>query len=378
MTIIDRYLLTLFVRTLVICSISLFGLYVVADAFNNLDEFISYGKSRSGGVAMVLVDYYSPRALWFFDKVAGLLAMASVIFSITILKKSLELTALMAAGISPARVVTPLVVFAAMIAGLGVANREFGLPSVRDKLTRNAQDWQGSRSRKCTPRYDLRTDVLLSGTGTIAEGKRITEPQFRLPPEMAAWGRQIAAVEARHLAANDEHPAGYLLKQVSQPSGLHLIASHTLDGDKVLFSPSDTPWLASGEVFVASMVPFEQLSVGGSYRQYLSSYEIITGLANRTLEPGADLWVTLHSRPLAPLLDVSLVLLCLPLVLGRGSRNIFLAAGLCALVAAAMQFVVLTCHGLGSNYLLDPLIAAWTPLVLFGPLAYALARPQWD
>ena len=49
-----------------------------------------------------------------------------------------------------------------------------------------------------------------------------------------------------------------------------------------------------------------------------------------------------------------------------------------ALVAALLQFVVLTCHGLGSNYLLDPAIAAWTPLVLFGPAAYTVARPLWD
>ena len=28
--------------------------------------------------------------------------------------------------------------------------------------------------------------------------------------------------------------------------------------------------------------------------------------------------------------------------------------------------------------LLDPIIATWLPLVLFGPAAYTLARPIWD
>ena len=328
MTIIDRYLLARFAWTLAICSISLFGLYVVADAFNNLDEFLTYGKTRPGGVALVLVDYYSPRALWLFDKVAGLLAMLAVVFVVTVLKKSQELTALMAAGIPTARVVLPMVLFALGVASLGAANREFGLPLVRDKLTRNAQDWQGNRSRKCTPRYDLRTEVLISGQGTFADQRRIDQPQFRLPPEMAAWGRQIAAAEAFQQPATAERPAGYLLKKVTQPANLAGLPSHQLDGQKVLLSPSDTPWLAPDECFVASMVTFEQLSVGGAYRQYLSSYEIVTGLASRTIEPGADVWVTLHSRLLQPLLDVALVLLCLPLVLGRSSRNIFLAAGM--------------------------------------------------
>jgi Predicted permease YjgP/YjgQ family. len=72
------------------------------------------------------------------------------------------------------------------------------------------------------------------------------------------------------------------------------------------------------------------------------------------------------------------VLLGLPLVLSRNSRNIFLAAGLCAVLVAVVYLVVLTCHGLGSNYLLDPLLATSIPLVLFGPLAYTVARPLWD
>ena len=86
----------------------------------------------------------------------------------------------------------------------------------------------------------------------------------------------------------------------------------------------------------------------------------------------------MHARLLQPLLDVSLVLLGLPLVLGRKQRNIFLPACLCLGVMLVVFLVVLTCHGLGSNYLLDPTIATWLPLVLFGPAAYTLARPIWD
>ena len=51
---------------------------------------------------------------------------------------------------------------------------------------------------------------------------------------------------------------------------------------------------------------------------------------------------------------------------------------MCGGLVAVVYLVVLTCHGLGSNYLLDPLWATWIPLVLFGPIAYTLARPLWD
>jgi len=39
---------------------------------------------------------------------------------------------------------------------------------------------------------------------------------------------------------------------------------------------------------------------------------------------------------------------------------------------------VLVCHAIGSNYLLDATLAAWLPLLIFGPVAYASARPLWD
>jgi lipopolysaccharide export system permease protein len=236
----------------------------------------------------------------------------------------------------------------------------------------------GERSRKCTPRYDLRTDILISGQSTKAKDRRIEEPQFRLPPELATWGRQISAEAAFQQPANADHPPGYLLRGVKQPATLSRLPSQQLNGETVLFSPADTPWLAPDECFVVSVVTFERLTVGGPWRNLLSTFEIVTGLRGHTLEPGADVKVTLHARLVQPLLDLSLVLLGLPLVLARSSRNIFLAAGLCALVAAALYFVVFTCHGLGMNYLLDPLVAAWTPLVLFGPVAYVWSRPLWD
>ena len=378
MTIIDRYLVALFVKVVVISFISLAGLYVVIDGFNNLDEFISHGKKSEDGIVWVVASYYGPRVLQFFDKTTGIIAMIAVIFAIAMLQRSNELLALMAAGISPARVIMPLLVAAGVVSGLGVANREFGLPQVRNGLAKNAQDWLGEASRKCTPRYDIRNDILISGKSTRAKQREIESPQFRLPPELATWGRQITAASAFQQPANSDHPAGYLLTGVKQPANLAQLRSQPLRGERVLYSPADTPWLKSGECFVVSVVSFEQLTVGGAWRQYLSTWELITGLQNQSIEPGADVWVTLHARLIQPLLDISLVLLGLPLVLTRTSRNIFLAAGMCGGLVAVVYLVVLTCHGLGSNYLLDPLWASWIPLVLFGPIAYTLARPLWD
>jgi lipopolysaccharide export system permease protein len=377
MRIIDRYVLSLFIKVTIVCFLSLAGLYVVIDAFSNLDEFLTYGKQQ-GNTLLVLADYYLPRTVWFFDRTAGLLAMISSIFAITMLQRTNELTALMAAGVSKSRIIAPIVAATLVIAGIAAANREFYLPTVRDKLTRNAQDWTGTAARKVTPRYDLRSDILLSGKHTFANEKRVEEPVFRLPPELSTWGRQIIAENAFYKSAEGDRPAGYLLTNVRLPVNLAQLDSLVVEDRRTVFSPKDTPWLKPNECFVASVVSFEQLSIGGNWRQYLSTEELVTGIRGRVIEAGADVRVLLHARMVQPLLDITLVFLGLPLVLARGNRNIFVAAGIALGLVAGFYIVVLACHGLGSNYLLSPVLAAWLPLLIFGPLAFTLARPLWD
>ena len=53
----DRYILRLFAKVLLVCLISITGVYIVVDAFNNLDEFLRYGRQQ-GGLFRVLADYY--------------------------------------------------------------------------------------------------------------------------------------------------------------------------------------------------------------------------------------------------------------------------------------------------------------------------------
>ena len=67
----DRYLLRLFLKVLLVCFVSLTGLYIVIDVFNNLDEFVGYAKQDG---AAVFTDYYSARVPWFFDRISGLIA----------------------------------------------------------------------------------------------------------------------------------------------------------------------------------------------------------------------------------------------------------------------------------------------------------------
>jgi lipopolysaccharide export system permease protein len=168
-----------------------------------------------------------------------------------------------------------------------------------------------------------------------------------------------------------------LLSNVSIPQQPSQIPSLSLDGVPVVFTPRDHAWLAPDQIFVASEVTFEQLASGSYWRQLSSSRELIAALRNPSLDLGSDARVMIHARVVQPLLDVALFLLGLPLVLSREQRNVFVASGLCVALVATFFVVVLACHVLGGSYLVSPVLGAWLPLMIFGPLAYVFAAPLW-
>ncbi len=115
MTRIDRYLLFLYIRVLVICFTSLTGLLIVVQVFSNLDEFMRYAKQEQQSLLTVLVEFYGPYTLTIFDRLSGLIALLALLFVIAWLYRTNEFTALMAAGVTKLRVVRPLLIASACV-----------------------------------------------------------------------------------------------------------------------------------------------------------------------------------------------------------------------------------------------------------------------
>lgn len=375
MRIIDRYMLRQFLSTFFICYLSLLGLYVVFDVFTNLEEFLRCGKAQ-GSVLGLITSYYGYRALLFFDRTAGLIALIAAMFTITWIQRHNELTALMAVGIARIRVAMPVVGAAVVVACLAAASREMVIPHFREPLSRRPQDLVGDVGQPLLPIHDNATDILFRGEQTFADKLRISKPDFHLPTPspLDRYGQHLIAENAYYLAPTDDHPGGYLLREVSKPADLAEKESLALDGDPIIITPRDAPgWLKPNECFVVSGVTFEQLVGGAAWREYSSTMQLVRGLMNPSLDFGADVRVAIHSRVVQPLLDITLLFLGLPLVLRRDSRNVFLAIGLCAVVVSLFMLVTIVCRHLGEIYWVSPALGAWLPLFLFVPPAAALS-----
>jgi|694.fasta_scaffold09299_4 lipopolysaccharide export system permease protein len=374
MTRIDRYLLFLYIRVFLICFITLSGLLIIAQVFTNLDEFIQYGRNR-GNFFLALAEYYSPYLLSIYDRTCGLLTLLSTMFVIAWLYRTNELTALLAAGISKSRIVRPVIVMSA-IAILGAAcSRELLIPKWSAMLSKNPQDLQGTeRLVPMRPTEDVAMGILIAGRNLITNTQSIQNPIFKFYGPASAVTSQLSGTNATYLPADDKHGQGFRIDGVGTNTAIAGKPSVRQDGTDYLLLPSDTPWLTADQCFVPSKVEYDMLR-GGTARQFASTPDLIWRLKNQSDYYGEDLKLMVHSRFLQPLLDFTQLLLGLPLILSTRNRNVVQLIVACVATFGLFFAVSMALGSLGtSGTLITPAIAAWAPLLIFGPIAYARTR----
>lgn len=373
MTIIDRYVLRQFLKTFFICFVSLTGLYIIFDAFTNLETFLKCSE-KLGGPAKVMIPYYAYRSVLFFDRTSSLLTLTAAMFTVTWIQRHNELTALMSAGVSRLRVITPILVAAFVFSGLATANREMCIPRLAAELAKTPKDIAGDQAQELKATFDNQTEISIQGWATYANEMRISQPNFLLPPALSAYGTQLLAENAYYKPPKDGHPGGYLFRNIREPKGLDNKPSLALSGKPVLITPRDgAGWVQPGECFVVTDFAFNQLQDATTYRQFASTRELIAGLYNPNFVYGADVRTMIHSRMVQPMLDVTLLFLGLPLVVSRQSRNVFFAIGLCMGIVTLFLMISMALQALGSTSLISPAFAAWAPLMLFVPVAVWLS-----
>lgn len=382
--ILDRQRYWAFVKAYFICFVSLVGLIVVIDAFANIDEFskVSSGMKLFGSMGK----YYLIRTSLLFDRLSGVLAMMAAVFTVSWMLRNNELLAMLAAGIGTKRVIRPIVVAAFLVNGLAVVNQEWIMPGVSGDLQKKPDDFDGRKVVQFHSRED-RNGVSVTASG---EGNPLTQTVTKfdafLPlPALGQMG-SIDAVDAVYIPK--DHPTapltdGWLLRraQVRPPDApidpeilIHLGDPEQLDG----FPPSHDGLMDLGgeTMFLKTRVSFDAIT--RDHRQwfrYASTLELISALADPVNDPEKiEIAVYLHMRVLRPLMGMSLLFLSLPLILGGEGRNTFINLGMSLGASAAYYATLNVAQFLGGNGVLEPMVAAWLPLIAFG----TVAAMRWD
>lgn len=369
MAIYDRYLTVLFMRVLIVLFSALCGLFMIVDFFDRLEEFLTISKVE-GSLSKVVFEFYAPRLLSFFDRISGLVALISAVFVVTWIQRNRELIAIFAAGVKLRRVVRPILICVVTVSLFGIVNREVLIPSYKHRLTRDTRNWFGEEEIAIRPTYDRQTGVFLNGTGALLAQNELKSPDMHLPPGSRGDFDRILAKSATYHSADQNHPPGFLLTDVSLPAAVNESHPICLRDETIVFTPKESKWLEPNTCFLVSNISVQDLTRNDANAVYSSTWELTHDFRNPSTRYNSGSRVMVHARILQPILDISLFLIGLSLVVSGRERNIFLSLGPNIILVVFYFLIQMGCHSLGVQGIVSPSQAAWMPILLFAPLAW--------
>jgi lipopolysaccharide export system permease protein len=364
MTILDRYMLRSLTVNYLIALAVMMSLYVVLDLFFNMDEFTERGQSASAVLADVL-SYYGANLFRYFTQLSGVITLVACAATLAKMRRSNELTAVLASGVSLYRVAAPVLAFGLLTTCLWVFDAEIAVPSLASKLARKHDDARGEKTYGVWFLHDregalLSAQQFLPGTGTM---RRVMI--LKRDPE----GTVASVIEAEEAMWEklEGHPLGG--RWVLTRAWEYFRALEVGDS----FGPQKSAATREARYYESDLDPAKiEMRQSAQWISFLSSAQLAR-LSRRDLPASQAVAVhqARHRRFAAPIINLVLLLLGIPFLLDREPRTILsdiakclAVCGTCFVVAFVGQSVLRT-----ESYSALP---AWLPILVFTPLAVAL------
>ena len=129
--ILDRYLLTEWVKVFALCLLSFGGLLMLSEAYNWIPEFLSWGSSFA-----TITTYLGLSLVTFMSMLLPISLLISVIFVLATMNRNQELAAARAAGIGMWRLTAPLWAVGLFFAGFLAALNAYWVPDALEEQTK--------------------------------------------------------------------------------------------------------------------------------------------------------------------------------------------------------------------------------------------------
>lgn len=356
---LDRYVASIFVSSYATSLLIVLGLFFVMDMASNLDRYLQPWPDGTKVPTATILRFYALNIPFLFLQSAPFVTLTAGMFTVVRLMKSNEIEACLAAGISARRALLPVFLGGLVVACVVFGLREWMAVSLvpkRDAIRYTLTQKKHERVYEKLWLRDLNGSVVrlgeyrpISGDPPVAE---IRDLRAVLRDE-----RGTVSIEADRAVwvQREGGPAWFL------EDGVRKIVGQ----DSRTREPVE--WLEGFE-FTPEMALTFQRNLENPLE--LSFAEALS-LARR--DPDSVVYQTLLQYHLTfPLANLVLLLIGVPLLLrhDRGSGAEGLAKGLLLCVFFfGFDFVF---RNLGIQGDLDPLVASWAPLILFGSVGVVL------
>ncbi|HEY8668560.1 MAG TPA: LptF/LptG family permease [Tepidisphaeraceae bacterium] len=372
MKILDRYVLTTFLKNYLISFFVLVGLYVVLDMIFNFDDFTriqaEQGQSTLESLPSIIFaigEYYFYQMFLFFLFLSGIIPVVAAAFTLMRFSRFNELVAILAAGRPLLRVALPIIFAGLVLNGLVIIDQEVLIPGMIPKLTRDRRE-AGTDSAKAYPIQSMQDE----NRALLVVGRYVSGPT-------------TPAMENITLIARDENlsPVARLTADAAtwdaQQQQWQLTNGLRLD---IRLTEGRRPEPERVAVYKSDISP-ETIALYRSrdFVRFLST-ERISELINTASYGRVELLRVKHTRFTQPILNFILLLLAIPCVMTREPGRLKSAALRCVILMALCLGTVFITQQLAGNPPPEhpdwtstwPALWAWIPVFVFGPLAVYL------
>jgi lipopolysaccharide export system permease protein len=360
---IDWLLIKGYFKAYFVCLLSLLSLYIVIDLFMNLDEFTSHHKGLLA-IAEHIASYYGYRLTKFFDQLCEPIVLMAAMFTVAMMQRSNELIPLLSAGVSTRRVVLPVLVSAWIMLSLAVANGELLIPRIAAKLSLEKDDPDGGKELSVHGAHEP-NKILINGERGQRKGMVVRPFYCTIPGNVGGHLVEISAAEGRYIPKEAGEPlsGGWLLTRAVPEKLENWERTDVLEPIKGDF----------GKFFLHTQeVDFDALTRQAKWFQLASTTRLYEELQRPDTVRVPQMAVLFHMRLTRPILGMILVFMGLSVILTDQNRNVFISVGLCLVLCALFFAAIFASKQLGDTDILSPALAAWLPVLLFGPLAFVM------
>jgi lipopolysaccharide export LptBFGC system permease protein LptF len=373
MKLIDRYVISSFLKNYLISFLVLIGMYIVLDMIFKLDELAEVNPQASGIEALwsfltYVADYYFYKIFLYFAYLAGIITVVAACFTLIRMIRFNELSALLSAGVPLLRIATPIILTGLVLNGLLWVDQELVIPRIIPQLNRGL-DYGGASDAHWFNITGMRADgnSIVRAVRYFRRTERGPRIEFLDVTERDAAFRPISHLSARS-AVWDASKKLWVLEEG--------VRNRNLDPNQLGTLP-----LEDVAVWETGVNPEEiELYRSGDFVEWLSTSRI-NELMKRPLSYGREnLLRVKHSRGIAQItVNMILLLLAISAVLTREPQQLKTAAtraivlcATCLTVAFLGQELAGQTPPVGIPADKWPALMAWMPIFIFGPLSVIL------
>ena len=360
---LDRYVAKNFCYGYLIVLGVMMGMFLTVDLFMNLDEFAELSDEGIGVVLSNIISYYSVRGVLWFRDLGGMLIVIAAVFSLARMTRNNELIAVMASGVSLKRILAPILFLSLLLTGVLIVDQEFVIPQLSVRLTQKQDQrvneaaydlWflgDAHGSLICCQLYEEKTQTMTAPLIVLRE------------PEDADTWRVTGRIQARQ-AVYDPARKGWVLED-----GLLLRVPKT--------GKQEPDFQDSAAVdFYATDLDPKQLPL--RRREGFKSLLSLRQLTEMEQSPGtrrtemAEIALQKHSRITAPIINMIMLMVALPVLVCRDPRNMKTAIIISFLTTAGCFIVSFLSSIFATEVFFGqvrPALFSWLPIFIFFPIA---------